>query len=181
MSDRPIKTPATPDEQDPGRSKKWFRNAAILVVIAVFAVSFVRAEQRRRQTEKRLQETTIQLEEIKKAAPGGNQELAKQVLEKVRKHMTIAESPAPTVATIIDVEKLRAVSEFYASAKNGDHLIITEKRAILYDPEKDIILDVVPIRLNRTESPSPGVSPGTSPRASSPSPVSSPAASPPAE
>lgn len=72
---------------------------------------------------------------------------AQAIIEKVRRHIVIPGTTEPTVATIVDVEALRAQNEFYKNAKNGDHLIVTPTRAILYDPDADVILDVVPVQL----------------------------------
>lgn len=68
------------------------------------------------------------------------------------------------VATIVDIESLRAGNEFYAQADNGDHLVITRNRAILYDPDRNIIVDVVPVSIdqeeqNKQSSPSPSPTP----------------------
>ncbi len=60
----------------------------------------------------------------------------------------------PTVATIINAESLKSRNPFYERAENGDHLIVTPTRAVLYDPDKDIILDVIPVQI-QPSSPSP--------------------------
>ena len=40
------------------------------------------------------------------------------------------------------------VGAFVSSkAENGDHLVVTPERAILYDPDEDVILDVVPVQV----------------------------------
>ena len=57
----------------------------------------------------------------------------------------------PTVATIVNVEELRKNNAFYNKAENGDHLVVTTERAILYDPDEDIILDVIPVQLQPAE------------------------------
>lgn len=136
----------------------------LLIAIAVVAVLFVRAERDRREAEAKLQETTQKLEEIKKSSENSGAEAAKRILEKVRVLIDIPAEPEPTVATITDVEALRKTNDFYKKAENGDNLIITKERAILYDPDKNIILDVVPVIINKEEqeksaSPSPKVSP----------------------
>lgn len=76
---------------------------------------------------------------------------AKAIIERVSRHITIPGDTEPTVATIVDVEALRAGNAFYANAKNGDHLIVTPTRAILYDPDNDIVIDVVPVQLTPPE------------------------------
>ena len=77
-------------------------------------------------------------------------EEAKKVVEKVRRHILIPAGVAPTVARIVDVEKLRKQNPIYNKAKNGDRLIITTDQAILYDPDRDIILAVVPVVVQPT-------------------------------
>lgn len=72
---------------------------------------------------------------------------AKSIIDKVRKHIDIPTDVEPTVATIVDVNALKSRNDFYKNAKNGDNLIVTPTRAILYDPDKDMILDVVPVQL----------------------------------
>lgn len=147
----------------------------LLVVVIIIAVAlFAWAEAQRRSVASKLEQTSAELEQIRKSTQQGGAEVAKQVLEKVRHHMIIAEEPAPTVATIIDINRLKESSDFYSVADNGDHLIITEKRAILYDPDQDIILDVVPVRINRNASPTPT----TSPARTTPSPTATPTANP---
>lgn len=136
----------------------------LLIAIAVVAVLFVRAERDRREAEQKLQETTQKLEEIKKSSENSGAEAAKRILEKVRMLIDVPAEPEPTVATITDVEALRKTNDFYKKAENGDNLIITKERAILYDPDKNIILDVVPVIINKEEqeksaSPSPKTSP----------------------
>lgn len=157
-----------------------FNLLLIIGIIAAIAL-FAWAEQQRRATEGRLEQTKKELEEVKKSTKAGGEELAKQVLEKVRWHMDVPVEPVPTVATIVDIERLREANEFYAAAENGDHLIITNKRAILYDPDRDVILDVVPVVIDETAQTTPGATPRatTSPRpAVTPSPAASPATSP---
>lgn len=143
----------------------------LLIIILIAVGLFVWAEKQRRDVAGKLEQTTAELEQIRKSTQEGGKEVAKQVLEKIRHHMIVADTPEPTVATIVDIEKLKEASEFYSVAENGDNLIITEKRAILYDPDKDIILDVVPVRINKT-SPTPTSANATR---TTPSPTATPA------
>ena len=85
-------------------------------------------------------------------APQPPQEEAQKVLEKVSKLYALPAQPEPTVATIVDVETLRQKNAFYDRAKNGDLLIVTSDRAILYDPVKNVIVDVVPIQIQAAAS-----------------------------
>lgn len=122
----------------------------LLGIIGAIAL-FVWAEQQRRQAIGRLEQTEQELEEIRQSTQQSGEDVAQRVLEQIRKHIDIPTDPQPTVATIIDVDRLRETNEFYNQAKNGDHLIITERRAILYDADRDLVLDVVPVRISNDQ------------------------------
>lgn len=116
----------------------------LIVGLAVLSFTFYR---RSVTLALELQKLTVMNEQLQ---TGNNPEgiaQAKAIIDKVREHIEIPSDVEPTVATIVDVEALRKGNEFYKNAKNGDHLIVTPTRAILYDPVKDIVLDVVPVQL----------------------------------
>lgn len=89
-------------------------------------------------------------------APGGSvqtpaQEEAVQLeintlIERVGKLIVLPQGEEPTVATVSDPEKLKD-QVFFANAKVGDKVLIYTKarKAYLYDPEGDILLEVAPI------------------------------------
>jgi hypothetical protein len=137
-------------KQKPRRGMSRFFNILSLLGLIVVIVLLVWAEQQRRDTEQQLRQASAELEEMRRSSQVTGEELSQRVLERVRAHMDITMDPEPTVATIVDVDALKASNEFYAPAKNGDHLIITQRRAILYDPDRDIILDVVPVIIDDT-------------------------------
>ena len=152
----------------------------LLVGIIITISLFVWAEMQRREAQQRLSQTAGELEELRKSAQTSGQEVAKQVLDKLRRHIDIPLEPQPTVATIVDVDALKSSNDFYQPAENGDHLVITQKRAILYDPDRDIIIDVVPVSIDESQQaagePTPSGSPTGSPLA--PTPAASPTISP---
>jgi len=171
---QPQKTVSSPKSQG-GRRRGGTLNLILIVGIIAAIALFVWAEQQRRATEGQLEQTSAQLEEIRKSTQRGGQELAQEVLGKIRAHMVIPEEPEPTVATIVDIDRLKEANDFYSVAENGDHLIITESRAILYDPDNDIILDVVPVQINRDDNQADDSGTATStPRTTSPSPEATP-------
>ena len=167
-----------------GSGHRLFDSILILLLIGAFAF-IAYTEWQRQQTAQELTVTTQKLEDFKKNPQKSGDEVAKSVLDKLRKHMVFAEDPAPTVATIVNAEELRKEnSEFYARASNGNNLIITKDRAILFDAQAENgngkILDVVPVQI-QSPSPTPvGASPTptTSPAAPTTSPVVSPTPSP---
>jgi len=126
----------------------------ILGVLVVVLLAFVLVlNGRRREAEQRLKQVSVRLEQVQAQNAAQNKELAKQVLTKVRKHFILPVDPEPTVATIVDVEKLRERNVFYRKAENGYHLVLTADRAILYDAKQDIIVDVAPVQLQPAPSP----------------------------
>ncbi len=77
----------------------------------------------------------------------------KALIARVAKHILLPGGEVPTVMTVTDKEKLSGQA-FFANAKNGDKVLIYEKakKAFLYDPVADIIIEVGPIVLAATTS-----------------------------
>lgn len=123
----------------------------VLIVVALAVLAYVNYAQRVKLAME-LKKLTVQLE------TGDNAENAAQaqaIIAKVRRHIDLPTDPEPTVATIVDVETLRQRNAFYNNAKNGDHLIVTPTRAVLFDPDQDKIIDVIPVQLQaEPEAPS---------------------------
>lgn len=156
---------AEPSEGRVRRFGRQWLNVALLIAIVVVVTLYVRSEQDRRKTER-------ELAQVKQATQQSGEERAKEVIEKVRRHIDIPTDPQPTVATIVDVERLREASPFYAKADNGDHLVVTQNRAILYDPDRDIIIDVAPVTIQPSPSGEPEASGAA--RITSPAPTTRP-------
>lgn len=123
-----------------------------IATIALLALVFV-MDVRRRDAEEQLHNLTVRLEQLQGSNTQENQEAARRVVERVRELMDIPADVEPTVATIVDVEALRQQNPFYNKAENGDHLVVTPERAILYSVKKDIILDVVPVQIQPEAAP----------------------------
>jgi hypothetical protein len=133
----------------------------IIFVIGLIILVFT-LENRRQAAQKQLEQLTVRLEQLQTGNSSQNREAAQKVIEKVRKHIRLTTDVEPTVATIVNVEELRKRNPFYNKAENGDHLVVTTDRAVLYDPESDIILDVIPVQLQPAE-PAPGATPAAAP------------------
>lgn len=122
-----------------------------LIVLALVALVVV-LDSQRRQAQTELKNLTVRLEQLQGNSQE-NQERAKQIVTRVRALIDIPKDVEPTVATIVDVEKLKAQNPFYASAKNGDFLVVTPTRAILFDADRGVIIDVVPVQIQQNEAP----------------------------
>ena len=71
-----------------------------------------------------------------------------KVVERVGRHIVLPEGETPTVATVTDPEKLKD-QVFFQKAKAGDKVLIytNAKKAILYDPELDKIIEFAPLNI----------------------------------
>ena len=74
------------------------------------------------------------------------QEETAKLIAQVGKLMVLPEGETPTAATVSDPEKLQS-NPFFAKAKKGDRVLIyaKAKKAILYNPESNKIIEVAPI------------------------------------
>jgi hypothetical protein len=112
------------------RNEKILAIVVILLLIALGVVGYLFIR------EKQQVESSTEL----------SSEEAKKIKEDVGKLMLLPEDEEPTIATIIDVEKLRGEnSEFYKNASNGDKLLIYSQKVIIYSPDKNLIINVAPI------------------------------------
>lgn len=153
-------TPTPPSPVVPTRRSVFSALVRIFVFVLVLVLIglFGWSEYQRRVTSRQLQETVAQLDEIRASSQESSTSAADAVLQRISELIDISLEPRPTVATINDIDRLREANEFFGAAENGDYLVLTGNRAILYDADRDIVLDVAPFRINRLEpSGSPGV------------------------
>ncbi len=76
------------------------------------------------------------------------------ILQKVSHHILLP-SGEVTVSTVTDADKLRQSNPFfYQSAVAGDKILVYPDRAILYNPTKDIVLNLIYIVNTPTSTPS---------------------------
>ncbi len=126
--------------------------ALLPVLLIVLVVLVVVLDTQRRSAQRELKNLTVRLEQLQ-GNNEANQEKARDVVRMVQEIMDIDVSVEPTVATIVDVEKLRQNNPFYNKAENGDYLIVTPTRAILYRESQNKILDVVPVQIEQPTPP----------------------------
>lgn len=117
------------------RTKKKLNGTAILIALltVLLIISGVLGYlylQEKKKTDNPVEAATEETERLKEA---------------VSRHMLLPDGD-PAIATIIDIEKLKGQNpDFYAKAENGDRLLVFKNKAVLYDPDKDLILNVAPI------------------------------------
>ena len=90
----------------------------------------------------------VQLAQLSKNPQALAQKEAQQVIEKVSRLIVLPEGETPTIATVSDPEKLKDQA-FFSKAQKGDRVLIytTAKKAILYSPTANKIVEVAPINI----------------------------------
>lgn len=79
------------------------------------------------------------------------------LVEKASKLMVLPTDEEPSTATVLDKEKLKDQA-FFKNSENGDKILIyaKAKKAILYRPSNDKIIEVMPIALDNAQNASDG-------------------------
>lgn len=82
------------------------------------------------------------------------------IVKKVSQLIELPDNEEPTVATVSDKTKLKN-QEFFQKAENGDKVLIytQAKKAILYRPSINKIIDVAPVKTTQATLPTSSVSP----------------------
>lgn len=76
----------------------------------------------------------------------------KALIGKVGSHIILPKGD-PKIVTISNVDILKKDQPFFASAQNGQKLLVYPDKVILYDPVMDKVVDIAAIRLNDASSP----------------------------
>lgn len=74
------------------------------------------------------------------------QQKTDELIARVGELIVLPKGETPTVATVSDIEKLKG-QPFFINAKRGDRVLIyaNAKKAILYNPGDNIIVEVAPV------------------------------------
>lgn len=114
----------------------------VIIILLIIAAASSFAYYRSQQQLKTLQSTPQEI--------ASNQ--VKNLVQKVGKLVALPEGEEPTVATITDIEKLKGQT-FFANAQNGDKVLIYQgaKKAFLYRPESDKIIEIAPINIGQEQ------------------------------
>lgn len=125
-------------------ANKWVRVGGIVFIFILAAIPSVYFYRKYRIVQSQL------------ANPAAlSQEQTKQMINDVGKLIELPADEQPTIATVTDATKLRS-QPFFANAQNGDRVLIytTAKKAILYRPAINKIIDVAPVNIGQSSSPS---------------------------
>lgn len=100
-----------------------------------------------------------QYDTLKKNPNKVAQDETKATIDAVGKLMILPSGESPTVATVTDPSKLKDQA-FFANAQTGDKVLIytNAKKAILYNPSGNKIVEVAPINIGNTANTNTNVS-----------------------
>lgn len=101
-----------------------------------------------------------QLQEVKQNPQKMAQEEVRALVARVGQLLVLPEGEDPTVATVQDPERLKE-QPFFAKAKKGDRVLIytNARKAILYSPTDQKIVEVAPINIGNPAAPAAGGAP----------------------
>jgi len=81
------------------------------------------------------------------------------IVEKVKRLMILPDNELPQMAEIRDAALAAKEQPFYTGAQNGDKILVylTTRKAIIYSPARDLIVNVGPVYMDepKTTSPNP--------------------------
>lgn len=88
-----------------------------------------------------------QIKKSTKTAQSSGEQI-KSLIAKVASHIELPAGEEPTIATVSNKEKIKN-QPFFSAAENGDNVLIftIAKKAILYRPSIDKIIEVAPVNL----------------------------------
>jgi hypothetical protein len=122
--------------------------AAVLIIALVPSIIFYHQSQ---VAEQRLN-----------GATSGSPQTTAEVVKRVSRHILLPSGEQPTVATVTDASKVRNQA-FFASAASGDKVLVyaQAKKAYLYRPSIDRVIEVAPLAPNTPEPAQPTEQPAS--------------------
>lgn len=116
------------------KSKKFLQIVLLTIIVVVISGGALLYVQSHAQKKVLAENTNASAQEIE------------TLLNKIGQSIELPQNESPTIATVTDITKLEGQA-FFKNAKNGDKVIIfmNAKKAILYRPSTEKIIDVSPI------------------------------------
>ncbi|TSC76185.1 MAG: hypothetical protein G01um101431_806 [Parcubacteria group bacterium Gr01-1014_31] len=142
------KAPVMKMSPDGGRPKPLGKSSGpiMVVFILIFAVASLYFFSQWGAAKTQIKRLQAELADVRQNPGKAAREETVSLLQRVGKLMVLPEGEEPTVATVNDPERLKA-QPFFAKAKQGDKVLIytNAKKAILYDPVANLIVEVAPV------------------------------------
>jgi len=148
---------------------KWLILAVIIVIFLIAGFAWVYHSYS--QAAKRAQNYTNSVLDKQKTDAQNELQI---MIDKIGKHILLPTGETPALATVMNAGTLSKDQPFYKDAQNGDKVLVyfTAKKAFLYDPNRDIIINVGPLILDNTKTTIPVPQPVVSTSTTSSAPLS---------
>lgn len=126
--------------------KRFNKNIIILSVIAVIAIAGIAAAAFYYR----------QYQHLKENPQAASEEEVQSLVAEISKFMQLPSDETPSLATVLDKEKIKDQA-FFKNAENGDKLLAYTKamKAILYRPSIKKIIEVAPLNLDQPAAAAP--------------------------
>lgn len=123
-------------------NKKIIIIAVLAIVTVVLALGYIKALSDIRQLEDPEAQAETDRKEIE------------EIVKRVSRHLFVPEEGLPLLATVVDAEALASEQPFYRGVEIGDKVLIyaQTQRAIIYSPERDLIVNVGPVIVNNQDA-----------------------------
>jgi len=91
-------------------------------------------------------------DEVRVDAPATTELSTEQLLAKVGTHIVLPVGETPTIASVVDADKLKQEQAFYRDVQNGDFVLIypQAQKAFIYRDSTDVLVNVGPVYMNDT-------------------------------
>lgn len=121
--------------------QKIMKYAVLVIVISTFALFAVKYNEAQKEIARLQDPETVAADEVS------------QLATKVGQLIKLPQDEVPTVATVVDADKLRD-QPFFADAQDGDRVLMYAEasKAILYRPSENKIIEVAPINIGDDSS-----------------------------
>lgn len=122
-----------------------FRNLLIFLIVCGVVAGFVYLGNKYKEAQRDVERLSNPEEAVKQEALN--------LTNRVSQLVEVPAGQEPTIATVQDVTKLQGQA-FFKNAQNGDKVLIyaEAKKAILYRPSTDKIIEVAPINIGENQT-----------------------------
>ena len=126
------------------KARELLRSKILLVLGVVVLAGLPSAYfyQKSQQAERRLNDPNT-----------ASKEVIDEVVRKAGHHILLPTGEQPTLATVSDVSKVKG-QPFFQNAENGDKVLVftQARKAYLYRPGKDLIIEVAPLNVDSLQN-----------------------------
>ncbi len=125
-------------------------NARTLLIVIIIILLFIGYTAKNNKDKQKLEQQVASLQQPEQKQAVDDE--AMKLKEEVGQFLELPADETPTVATVVDAEKVKGQA-FFKNAQNGDKVLLfaTSGKAILYRPTTKKIIEVAPINLGQTE------------------------------